>query len=76
MTKIDTTYLDAWFAGQVRPPLKFGPNTTVRLIIDGKAEVGKVAYPITAKGDPTYMVELTTGDEIAVNQSELTSLDD
>ncbi|MEZ0313391.1 MAG: hypothetical protein ACAI38_16590 [Myxococcota bacterium] len=73
LSKLD---LDAWSSGPLKPPFKFGPNHPVRVVIDGKAEPGTIAFPLTKAPDPEYLVDLQSGGDIAVKQSELQSLSD
>lgn len=68
--------LDAWLAGNVKPPFTFRPNEPVRVVIEGKAVLGKVARPLTKTGNPDYLVELETNEDVAFKQSELQSLAD
>ncbi len=71
--KID---LDDWLAGNVKPPFELHPNEPVRVVVDGKAILGKVVRPVTNAPDPEYLVELETNEDVTFKQSELTSLAD
>ncbi len=73
LSKLD---LDAWTAGPLKPPFRFGPNHPVRVIIDGKAEPGTIAFPLTKTADPEYLVDLQSGGDFTAKQSELQSLAD
>jgi hypothetical protein len=68
--------LDAWTNGPLKPPFKYGPKHPVRVVIDGKAETGTIAFPLTKTADPEYLVDLESGGDIAVKQTELQSLAD
>lgn len=68
--------LDDWLAGNVKPPFEFHPGEPVRVVVEGKAIVGKVARPLSNAPDPEYLIELETNEDVAFRQSELTSLAD
>ena len=73
LSKLD---LDAWENGPLKPPFEYGPKHPVRVVIDGKAESGTIAFPLTKTPDPEYLVDLDTGGDYTAKQSELQSLAD
>jgi hypothetical protein len=68
--------LDAWMNGDLKPPFKLRRGETVRVVIDGKAVIGKVVHPLSKTGNPEYLIDLETGDSVGFKQSQLESLDD
>ncbi len=72
---LDPSLLDRWFSRQVLPGIQFSLNDSVEVIAGPHAgSFGAVISPVAFAPDPRFLVELGSGVDVEVAQSELRRL--
>ncbi len=69
---LDPALLDRWFSGEALPGVRFALNESVEIIAGAHAgSFGAVISPVAFDPEPRFLVELGSGLDVEVTQSEL-----